>query len=93
MVIQTGLKLHLRSRRKLCMLGIGKVIYINKSERLFNLGWPSIYYTLFFDYFVINVARQLDNIQYDSGVYQSNPENPYGLHNDQVITIFIIDLQ
>ena len=53
----------------------------------------SIYYTLLFEYCVINVARQLDNIHYDSGVYQSTPENSYGLHNDQVITIFIIDLQ
>ena len=58
-----------------------------------NLGLPSIYYTLLFEYFVINIARQLDNIHYDSGVYQSNPENSYGIHNDQVITIFIIYLQ
>ena len=79
----------------MCMLGIGKVIYINKREYLFvkNLGWSSIHYTLLFEYFVINVARQLDNIHYDSGVYQSNPENSYGIHNDQVITIFIIYLQ
>ena len=78
----------------MCMLGIGKVIYIVYAiSQGLVIVRSSIYYTILFEYFIINVARQLDNIHYDSGVYQSNPENSYGIHNDQVITIFIIDLQ
>ena len=93
MVIQKGIKFRLHSRRKICIPEIGKVIYIDRHTMDKKLGLPSIYYTLFFEYFVINVARQLDNIHYDSGVYQSNSENSHGIHNDQVITFFIIDLR
>lgn len=94
MVIQTGLKLHLYPKRKMYILGIGKVIYINKREMLYfsikNLGWSNIYYTILFEYFVMNVARQLDNSHYDSGIYQSDPENSYGLYNDQVIAFLLV---